>query len=73
MAVNQSRSMSGEFRQGSADSTYISLIPNQGGDIGHIPSERLAWPQYGQAQQHVTYPFCCDDSAHLGKGIEYLR
>lgn len=73
MAVNQSRSMSADFLQGSSDSTFISLIPDRGGVLASVPSERMAWPQYGQAQQHAKAPFVCDHSCHAGKPVEYTR
>ena len=73
MAVNQSRSMSDEFLQGTTDNTYIDLVPNRGGVLSNIPSERLAWPSYGMADQHMKAPFACDPSCHDGKVYENLR
>ncbi|NBZ96560.1 MAG: hypothetical protein EBR40_09080 [Proteobacteria bacterium] len=73
MAVNKSRSMSEEFTQGSTDSTYISLVPDRGGVLSNIPSERMSWPVYGQADMHMKAPFACDPSCHDGKVYENLR
>ena len=57
MAVNESRSMSGEFHQGVVDRTYIQLDPERGGVIAVPQSERLTWPTYRQAEQHIDHPF----------------
>lgn len=73
MAVNQSRSMSAEFGQGTIDSSYISVIPDRGGVLGGVPSERLTWPSYGQAEQHQEPKFATDQGAHAGKGVERIR
>lgn len=58
MAVNESRSMSGEFHQGCIDKSYIQL---GGGDRGGVqsvvPIERLAWPTYAQAERLADHPF----------------
>jgi hypothetical protein len=57
MAVNESRSMSGEFHQGSVDRTYIQLMPDRGGVPSVVPVEKLSWPTYGMAEQHADNPF----------------
>lgn len=57
MAVNESRSMNGEFHQGGIDRTYIQLTPDRGGVPSVIPTERLSWPTYAQAEVHGDNPF----------------
>jgi len=57
MAKNESRSMGGEFAQGVVDNTYIQLTPDRGGVVENPPVDRLAWPSYAQAEQHVESPF----------------
>jgi hypothetical protein len=57
MAKNESRSMGQEFAQGCVDETYIQLTPDRGGVVENPPIERLAWPTYGQAEQHIESPF----------------
>jgi hypothetical protein len=57
MAVNESRSMNLEFAQGTVDETYIQLAPDRGGVPSVVPTERLTWPTYGQAEMHRDHPF----------------
>ena len=57
MAVNESRSMNGEFHQCGIDRTYIQLTPDRGGVPSVIPTERLSWPTYAQAEVHGDNPF----------------
>lgn len=57
MAVNESRSMTGEFHQGSIDETYIQLAPDRGGVPSVIPTERLTWPRYMNAERWPDDPF----------------
>ena len=57
MAVNESRSMNGEFHQGCIDESYIQLMPDRGGVPSVVPVEKLAWPTYGQAEKLVDHPF----------------
>ena len=57
MAVNESRSMNGEFSQGCVDRTYIQLAPNRGGEVAVAPVEKLSWPTYAQVEQHADHPF----------------
>jgi hypothetical protein len=73
MAVNQSRSMSLEFQQGTSDSSYMSLTPDRGGVMGNVPTERMSWPSYQQVEQHNEPKFATDTSCHHGKSIEYTR
>lgn len=73
MAVNQSRSMSAEFSQGTIDSSFISIMPDRGGVVGSVPTERLAWPSYGQAEQHNIPKFATDCGCHAGKDVEHYR
>jgi hypothetical protein len=54
---NQERSMGAEFAQGTVDNTYIQLVPNRGGVVENPPYERLTWPSYAQAEQHIDPPF----------------
>lgn len=56
MAVNQSRNMSREFVQGSTDSTYMTVLPDRGGEVEQNNADRLSWPIYKQAEQHVSLP-----------------
>ena len=56
MAVNESRNMSSEFMQGTVDSTYMMLVPDRGGVVENPNIERLGWPIYKQAEQHMTFP-----------------
>ena len=73
MAVNQTRSMSGDFAQGTVDSSYISVMPDRGGVVGSVPTERLSWPTFAQAEQHNDPKFATDCSCHAGKHVEFLR
>lgn len=73
MAVNQSRSMSGEFSQGTVDSSYMSIIPDRGGVLGNIPTERLSWPNFVQVEQHREPKFASDCSCHAGKYVEHYK
>ena len=61
MAVNDRESMNVEFAQGSVDRTYIQLTPDRK-NVENPPVERLAWPTYRQAENHVDPPFL---EAHL--------
>lgn len=56
MAVNASRSMNLEFQQGSIDQTYIQIAPNRG-VVENLPTERLEWPQYANAERWPESPF----------------
>jgi hypothetical protein len=56
MAANQSRSMNGDFAQGSVDCTYIQLTPNRG-NPENPPIERLDWPQYQNVEKWPESPF----------------
>lgn len=73
MAVNSSRSMTDDFTQGTIDSTYISIVPDRGGVLTNIPSERLRWPNFVQAEVHDNHPAAIDQSVHMGKHMEHLR
>ncbi len=57
MAVNESRSMNGEFHQGVVDRSYIQLTPDRGGAQSVVPLERLEWPQYAHAEQWIDHSF----------------
>ena len=57
MAVNDTRSMNGEFETGMTDSTYIQIAPGRGGLVESPPTERLSWPTYAQAEMHGESPF----------------
>lgn len=56
MAVNDNRSMLGDFHQGVIDNTYIQLNPDRG-NVENPPYERMSWPTYGQAERHEDPPF----------------
>jgi hypothetical protein len=56
MAVNQSRSMNLDFQQGSIDCTYIQIAPNRG-NVENLPTERMDWPQYRNAEKWPESPF----------------
>jgi hypothetical protein len=56
MAVNDSRSMTTEFVQGTVDSTYIALTPDRG-VVENPPVDRLDWPQYARAELDADPPF----------------
>lgn len=73
MAVNQSRSMSGDFNQGTIDSSYMSIAPNRGGVLGSIPVERLSWPNFAQVEQHKEPKFATDCGCHAGKYVEHYK
>lgn len=57
MAVNETRSMGAEFHQGVIDESYIQLTPDRGGVQSVIPTDRLTWPTYAQAERHADHPF----------------
>jgi hypothetical protein len=65
MAVNASRSMNADFVQGSIDNTYIQLTPNRG-NPEVVPTERLDWPQYQNAEKWSESPFL---EAHTRKAL----
>lgn len=73
MAVNQTRSMSADFSQGTIDSSYISIMPDRGGVIGDIPHDRLAWPNFAQAESHRIPKFATDCGCHADKHMEPYR
>jgi hypothetical protein len=54
MAINASRNMNAELAQGLRDGSYMQLHPDWGGPIAHSHAERLTWPTYKQAEQHVA-------------------
>jgi hypothetical protein len=65
MAVNESRSMNGEFHQGVIDRSYIQLAPDRGG-VPTVPVDRLSWPTYQQAELHVDHAFIEAIEGRLG-------
>ena len=71
MAVNDSRSMNGEFLDGSADNTYITITPDRGGVVENPPLDRLSWPTYRQAEQHIDYPHIEGHIRHGLKPVEH--
>jgi len=73
VAVNQTRSMSGEFSQGTIDSSYMSIIPDRGGVLGNVPTERMSWPIFAQVEQHRDPKFATDCSCHAGKYVEHYK
>lgn len=56
MAVNDSRSMTTDFYQGTIDNTYIQLCPDRG-NVENPPFARMTWPTYAQAELHEDPPF----------------
>jgi hypothetical protein len=54
MAVNDSRSMNADFHQGVLDRSYVQLTPDRG-SVEHPPTERMSWPQYHAAEQHIDH------------------
>lgn len=52
MAVNVSRSMNEELRQGLRDGKYIHLSPDWGVNA-NPPVERLSWPTFQRAERHT--------------------
>jgi hypothetical protein len=56
MAVNRARDCSIEFHQGVVDHTYIQIAPDRGGVVEHPPIDRLTWPTYKHAEQHIEDP-----------------
>ena len=70
MAANDTNSMNAEFAQGAVDSTYIQLTPDRC-NVENPPLDRLSWPTYRQAEQHVDHPF---EEAHIRRAfhpVEY--
>ena len=65
MAVNDSRSMNGDFHAGSVDSTYISITPDRV-NPENPPLERMDWPTYRQAERHAESPFF---EAHVRRSV----
>lgn len=53
MAINASRNMNAELEQGLRDGSYMQLHPDWGGSMSNMEAERLTWPTYKQAEQHV--------------------
>lgn len=70
MATNNSRSMTGDFLQGTTDSSYMSLTPDRGGVLGDVPSDRVTWPNMQQVEQHHAPLFVTQQGVHAGKSIE---
>ena len=56
MAVNDTRSMNGDFHQGSIDNTYIQLTPDRG-NVENPPVERYEWPTYANVEKWPESPF----------------
>lgn len=73
MAVNQTRSMSGDFMQGTVDSSYISIAPDRGGVVASMPTERMSWPTFMQAEQHREPKFATDCGCHADHAVELYR
>lgn len=65
MAVNDSRSMTAEFHQGSIDQTYIQLTPNRV-NPENPPVERLDWPTFVNAERWPESPHL---EAHLRRSM----
>jgi hypothetical protein len=65
MAVNNTESMNLAFAQGTVDRTYIQLTPDRK-NVENPPIDRISWPSYGQAEQHIDPPFM---EAHLRRSI----
>ena len=63
MAVNDSRSMVGDFHQGVIDNSYQDLTPNRG-NVEIPPYERMTWPTFGQVERHEDPPFI---EAHISR------
>lgn len=65
MAVNDSESMNLAFAQGTVDRTYIQLTPDRK-NVENPPIDRLGWPTYGNAEQHIDPPFM---ESHLRRSL----
>ena len=65
MAVNDSRSMIGDFHQGVIDESYIQLAPDRG-NVENPPLARMTWPTYAQAERHEDPPFI---EAHVRRTV----
>lgn len=69
---NQSRSMQSEFSQGIVDNSYITIMPDRGGQIEHVPIDRLSWPTYAQAELHRDDSMIEAMMEHLPRPVERL-
>lgn len=45
MAINESRSMNAELRQGLADGTYKQRVKDRGGSLDQHTDRRYEWPE----------------------------
>lgn len=65
MAVNDTESMNLAFAQGTVDRTYIQVAPDRK-NVENPPIDRISWPTYRQAEQHIDPPFM---EAHLRQAL----
>jgi len=65
MAVNDTESMNLAFAQGTVDRTYIQISPDRK-NVENPPIDRIGWPTYRQAEQHIDPPFM---EAHLRRAL----
>lgn len=68
MAVNNSRNMTDELRQGCVDGSYMHVLPDWGGTGVQPEWERMTWPTYQQVEQHRE---CAFDSHPLWCGCDH--
>ena len=69
MAVNDTRSMVGDFQQGNIDSTYMQLTPDRG-NVENPPIARMTWPTYRRVELHEDPPFLEAHVRRLGHPTE---
>jgi len=69
MAVNDSRSMTGDFNAGVTDASYIHLVPDRV-NVENPPVDRLTWPRYQNAGRWVNQPFYEAHLRNLGRPAE---
>ena len=73
MAVNDTRSMNLDFNQGCIDRTYIQLTPDRGGVVENPPVDRLEWPTYAHAEQHIDHAHLEASFLQATKPVEHLK
>jgi hypothetical protein len=73
MAVNNTRSMNGDFHQGVIDNSYIQLTPDRGGLVEWPPVDRLTWPTYRQAEQHIDHSHVEAAIVQSTRPVEHLK
>jgi hypothetical protein len=69
MAVNNSRSMTQDFNEGTVDASYMHLTPDRV-NVENPPVDRLSWPRYANVERWRDSPFLEANIQHAQRPIE---